>query len=192
MNTRPIRELRRELGRFHQQLQDVYQRIPWTHRLINGLSLAVQALAAASLGYGLGLLLHTQQAFWGAITAIAVTQQSYIDTRKSSRDQVIGAAIGATIAMIGSYLAQDNYPVYAITMAISIVLCWCFNVGSAGKLSATTVTIVMLVPHSGPFWTIALTRLGEVTIGIGSALLVTWIAHKLEKLWQGDDNDASA
>jgi uncharacterized membrane protein YgaE (UPF0421/DUF939 family) len=50
----------------------------------------------------------------------------------------------------------------------------------------------MLVPHSGPFWTIALTRLGEVTIGIGSALLVTWIAHKLEKLWQGDDNDASA
>jgi uncharacterized membrane protein YgaE (UPF0421/DUF939 family) len=192
MNTRPIRELRRELARFHQQLQDVYQRIPWTHRLINGLSLAVQALAAASLGYGLGLLLHTQQAFWGAITAIAVTQQSYIDTRKSSRDQVIGAAIGATIAMIGSYLAQDNYPVYAITMAISIVLCWCFNVGSAGKLSATTVTIVMLVPHSGPFWTIALTRLGEVTIGIGSALLVTWIAHKLEKLWQGDDNDASA
>jgi uncharacterized membrane protein YgaE (UPF0421/DUF939 family) len=71
-------------------------------------------------------------------------------------------------------------------MAISIVLCWLFNIGSAGKLSATTVTIVMLVPHQGPFWTIALTRLGEVTIGIASALLVTGIAHALEKLWQGE------
>jgi len=187
MNERPIRELRRELGSFHRQLQDVYQRLPWSHRLVNGLSLALQALAGASLGYGLGLLLHTQQAFWGALTAIAVTQQSYIDTRKSSIDQVIGAAIGASIAIIGSYLAQDNYLVYAITMAISIVLCWLFNIGNAGKLSATTVTIVMLVPHNGPFWTIALTRLGEVTIGIGSALLVTWIANRLEKLWQNQD-----
>lgn len=183
MNGRPIRDLRRELGHFHQQLQDVYQRLSWSHRLLNGLSLATQTLTAASLGYGLGLLLHTQQAFWGALTAIAVTQQSYIDTRKSSIDQVLGAAIGATIAITASYLAQDNYVVYAITMAISIVLCWLFNIGSAGKLSATTVTIVMLVPHNGPFWTIALTRLGEVTIGIASALLVTGIAHKLEKLW---------
>ena len=146
----------------------------------------MQALAAASLGYGLGLLLHTQQAFWGALTAIAVTQQSYIDTRKSSIDQVLGAAIGATIAITGSYLAQDNYLVYAITMAISIVLCWLFNIGSAGKLSATTVTIVMLVPHQGPFWTIALTRLGEVTIGIASALLVTWLAHRTENWLSGE------
>lgn len=191
MNGRPLREQRRELGLFHRQLQAIYERLPWSQRLVNGLSLAAQALSAASLGYGLGLLLHTQQAFWGALTAIAVTQQSYLDTRKLARDQVIGAAIGATIAIIGSYLAQDNYLVYAITMAISIVLCWCFNIGSAGKLSATTVTIVMLVPHSGPFWTIALTRLGEVTIGIASALLVTSVAHKLEKLWVGHDTDVS-
>lgn len=187
MNGRPIRESRRELGFFHQQLQEVYRHLPWSHRLLSGLALAVQSLAAASLGYGLGLLLHTQQAFWGALTAIAVTQQNYLDTRKSSRDQVIGAAIGAAIAMIASSLVQDNYLVYAITMASSVVLCWCFNIGNAGRLSATTVTIVMLVPHSGPFWTIALTRLGEVTLGIGSALLVTWLAHRLETRWLGEE-----
>ena len=184
---RRFRELRRELGHFHRQMQDVYQRLPWSHRLVNGASLAVQALAGASLGYGLGLLLHAQQAFWGAITAIAVTQQSYVDTRKSSRDQVIGAAIGAAAAMTGSYFAHDSYAIYAVTMTVSIVLCWCLNIGSAGKLSATTVTIVMLVPHAGPFWTIALMRLGEVTLGIASALLVTWLAHRLEKLWLGEE-----
>jgi uncharacterized membrane protein YgaE (UPF0421/DUF939 family) len=183
MSEQPIGERRRELGYFHRQLQDLYKRLPWSHRLVNGLSMAVQALAAASLGYGLGLLLHTQQAFWGAITAIAVTQQSYVDTRKLSIDQVLGAAIGAVVAIVGAYLAQDNYLAYALSMAATIVLCWCFNVGSAGKLGAVTVTIVMLVPHAGPFWTIALTRLGEVTLGIASALLVTRLAHRLEKRW---------
>lgn len=181
-----IRDSRRELGYIHRHLDLMYQRLPWGHRLLDGLSMAAQALAAGSLGYGLGLLLHTQQAFWGALTAIAVTQQTYVDTRKSSRDQVIGAAIGAAFALIGAYLAQDNYPVYALAMAAAIVVCWCFNIGSAGKLSATTVTIVMLVPHAGPFWTIALTRLGEVTLGIGSALLVTRLAHWLEARLLGD------
>lgn len=181
-----IRDNRRELGYIQHQLELMYQRLPWGHRLINGVSMAAQALAAGSLGYGLGLLLHTQQAFWGALTAIAVTQQTYVDTRKSSLDQVIGAAIGAAVALIGAYMAQDNYLVYAVTMAVAIVLCWCFNIGSAGKLSATTVTIVMLVPHVGAFWTIALTRLGEVTLGIASALLVTRIAHWLEARLLGD------
>ena len=181
-----IRDNRRELGYIQRQLELMYQRLPWGHRLINGVSMAAQALAAGSLGYGLGLLLHTQQAFWGALTAIAVTQQTYVDTRKSSLDQVIGAAIGAAVALIGAYMAQDNYLVYAVTMAVAIVLCWCFNIGSAGKLSATTVTIVMLVPHEGAFWTIALTRLGEVTLGIASAQLVTRIAHWLEARLLGD------
>lgn len=186
MSNERIRENRRELGYFQQQMEQLYQRLPWSHRLIVGLSMAMQALVAGSMGYGLGLLLHTQQAFWGALTAISVTQQTYIDTRKSSRDQVIGAAIGAAVAMIGASLAQDNYVVYAITMAVAIMLCWCFNIGSAGKLSATTVTIVMLVPHEGPFWTVALTRLGEVTIGIVCALVVTRAAHWLEVRLVGD------
>ncbi|RDS80693.1 FUSC family protein [Dyella psychrodurans] len=186
MSEQRIREDRRELGYFQQQMEQLYARLPWSHRLIVGLSMAAQALVAGSMGYGLGLLLHTQQAFWGALTAIAVTQQTYIDTRKLSRDQVIGAAIGAAVALIGASLAQDNYVVYAITMAVAIVLCWSFNIGSAGKLSATTVTIVMLVPHEGAFWTVALTRLGEVTIGIASALVVTRIAHWLEARLIGD------
>jgi uncharacterized membrane protein YgaE (UPF0421/DUF939 family) len=188
MSESPVHDSRRQLDYFHRQLEDLYKRLPWGHRLTTGLSMAAQGLAAGSLGYYVGLLLHTEQAFWGALTAIAVTQQTYMDTRKSSIDQVIGAAIGGIVALIGSYVAKDNYMAYAVTMAIAIVLCWCFKVGNSGKLSATTVTIVMLVPHAGSFWTVALTRLGEVTIGIASALLVTWIAHWLEDRWLGDPN----
>jgi uncharacterized membrane protein YgaE (UPF0421/DUF939 family) len=180
---RPIRESTLQFNYVQQQLAQLYKHMPWGNRLLKGLSLGLQALAAASLGYGLGLLLHTEQAFWAALTAIAVTQQTYIDTRNASRDQVIGATIGAAVAMAATYLMGDSYLCYAGTMLAVIMLCWGFNVGNAGKLSATTATIVMLVPHVGSFWTVALTRLGEVTLGIACALVVTGVAHWLERRW---------
>ncbi|MBE1160310.1 FUSC family protein [Dyella acidiphila] len=181
--SRPIRESARQLSHGQQQLVQIYRRMPWGHRLLKGVSMGLQALAGASMGYGLGLLLHTQQAFWAALTAISVTQQTYLDTRNSSRDQVIGAAIGAAVAIGATYLLGDSYLCYAGTMVLVIMLCWCFNIGNAGKLSATTATIVMLVPHEGPFWTVALTRLGEVTLGIACALVVTGVAQWLEQRW---------
>jgi uncharacterized membrane protein YccC len=165
----PIRESARQLSYVQQQLGQIYKRMPWGHRLLRGLSMGLQALTGASMAYGLGLLLHTQQAFWAVLTAISVTQQTYVDTRNSSRDQVIGAAIGAGIAIAATYLIGDSYLCYGGTMVAVIMLCWCFNIGNAGKLSATTATIVMLVPHEGSFWTVALTRLGEVTLGIACA-----------------------
>jgi uncharacterized membrane protein YccC len=187
----PIRESARQLSYVQQQLAQVYKRMPWGHRMLRGLSMGLQALASSSMGYGLGLLLHTQQAFWAALTAISVTQQTFIDTRNSSRDQVIGAAIGAAVAIAATYLLGDSYLCYAGTMVVVIMLCWCFNIGNAGKLSATTATIVMLVPHEGSFWTVALTRLGEVTLGIACALVVTGAAHWLERRWlnHGDGAD---
>jgi uncharacterized membrane protein YccC len=183
--TRPTaaRVTLRQLDVFNQQMLELYKRLPFAHRLIKGSWMAAQALASASIGYGLGLLLHTQQAFWAALTAIAVTQATYVDTRASSRDQVIGAIIGGTVAMIAAYIAQDNYPVYAVAIVVVIILCWLLNVGSAGKLGGSTATIVLLVPHTGAFWAIALTRLGEVTLGITSALLVTRSASWLEERW---------
>jgi uncharacterized membrane protein YccC len=181
-----IRTDLRQLNVIQHQLLELYKRLPFGHRLIKGLSFAAQALAGASMGYGLGLLLHTQQAFWAPLTAIAVTQASYIDTRNSSRDQIIGAAVGGLIGMSAAYLGGENYAAYSIAIVLVIVLCWVCNIGNAGKLGATTATIVMIVPHTGPFWTIALTRLGEVTLGITSALLVTRIASWLEARWVGD------
>jgi hypothetical protein len=41
----------------------------------------------------------------------------------------------------------------------------------------------MLVPHTGTFWIIALTRIGEVALGIACALLVVGVAERLQNRW---------
>jgi uncharacterized membrane protein YgaE (UPF0421/DUF939 family) len=62
-----------------------------------------------------------------------------------------------------------------------MLLCSAFNLGAAGRISGTTTTIIMLVPHAGAFWQFALFRLCEVTLGAASALLLTLLFNALER-----------
>ena len=168
---------------FQSGISVLYRQLPWSHRVAQGLWLSLLALLAASAAYGLGLLVHTQQAFWAALTAIAVTQTSYLDTRASSRDQIIGALIGGVAGLVATMTWGEHYAAYAAAIVSSITACWLLGVGSAGRLSGTTATIVMLVPHTGSFWLVALTRIGEVALGIACALVVVAVAERLQARW---------
>lgn len=179
----PLRENLRRLLDFQEGMAAIYRRLPWTHRALQGLWQALLALLAASSAYGLGLLLHSQQAFWAPLTAIAVTQQTYLDTRASSRDQIIGAMVGGAVGLSATLLGGEQYTAYAVAIVVAITACWLLGVGSAGRLSGTTTTIVMLVPHIGSFWIIALTRIGEVALGIACALLVVLAAERVQARW---------
>jgi uncharacterized membrane protein YgaE (UPF0421/DUF939 family) len=184
----PLRENLRLLASFQDGMADIYRCLPWTHRALQGMWQALLALVAASSAYGLGLLLHTQQAFWAALTAIAVTQQTYLDTRASSRDQIIGALVGGVAGLGATMLGGEHYLSYAGAIVVAITACWLFGVGSAGRLSGSTTTIVMLVPHTGTFWIIALTRIAEVALGIACALLVVRMAERLQARWIRPEN----
>jgi uncharacterized membrane protein YgaE (UPF0421/DUF939 family) len=69
------------------------------------------------------------------------------------------------------------------TVAAAIIICWVANIGSAARLGGITATIMLLVPRIGPPWEVALIRLGEVTIGTVSALLVCRLIHSIEQRW---------
>ncbi|MBN3805136.1 FUSC family protein [Paraburkholderia sp. Ac-20336] len=155
--------------------------LPLGDRLIEGGFMAVQAVAGASLAFAIGRALHTEQAFWAAITAIAVSQHSYIDTRKLSRDQFIGAMVGGVCGLLGTLAGGGHFAVYAATVSVAIMICWVVNVGSAARLGGVTATIMLLVPGIGPVWDKAFLRLAEVTLGTVCALLVAWLMSSLER-----------
>ncbi|WP_144109157.1 FUSC family protein [Paraburkholderia sp. BCC1886] len=157
--------------------------LPLGERMAEGAVMAIQAVVGASLAFTIGRALHTQQAFWAAITAIAVSQHSYVDTRKLSRDQFLGAMVGGVCGLAGVTIGHDYFAAYAATVAIAIVICWMLNVGSAARLGGITATIMMLVPGIGPAWDKALLRLGEVTLGTVCALLVAWLMAWIEERW---------
>ncbi len=159
--------------------------LPFSDRLIEGCVMAVQAVMGASIAFTLARHLHAEQPFWAAITAIAVSQHSYVDTRNLSRDQFIGAMVGGVCGLAGAVLGDGYFIAYMVTVGAAIILCWCANIGSAARLGGITATIMLLVPRIGPAWEVALIRLGEVTLGTVSALLVCWLIRAIEKRWFG-------
>ncbi|HEV3422934.1 MAG TPA: FUSC family protein [Paraburkholderia sp.] len=159
--------------------------LPLPDRLIEGCVMALQAVAGASLAFWIAHQLHAEQPFWAAITAIGVAQHSYVDTRNLSRDQFIGAMVGGVCGLAGAVLGGGDFLAYAATVAVAIILCWGANIGSAARLGGITATIMLLAPRVGPPWEVALARLGEVTLGTLSALLVCWLISSAERRWFG-------
>ncbi|MGF6776764.1 FUSC family protein [Paraburkholderia sp. GAS334] len=164
-------------------LLDMFKALPARERMAEGGIMAVQAVGGASMAYVIGRMLHTEQAFWAAITAIAVTQHSYIDTQHLSRDQFIGAIVGGVCGLAGALFGGGYLASYALTVAVAIVACWGLNIGSAARLGGVTATIMLLVPASGSPLQIALIRLGEVTLGALCALFISWLISVIETRW---------
>ena len=178
---RPLSEHHRRLDLLTDELARLRQALPPRDRLIVGLVHALRAVLAASISYFIALELGLGQGFWAAITAIAVSQSSYAEVRNSSRDQFVGAMIGGLIGMGAAMLGHDHYLAYVLAVIVGMMLCSAFNLGAAGRISGTTTTIIMLVPHSGAFWQFALFRWGEVTLGAAAALLVTLAFDMLDR-----------
>lgn len=178
---RPLAEHHRRLDLLNDELVRLRRALPPRDRLIAGLTHALRAVLAASLGYFVALELGLGQGFWAAITAISVSQNSYAEVRNSSRDQFVGAMIGGLIGMAAAMLGHDHYLAYVLAVIGGMLLCSTLDLGAAGRISGITTTIIMLVPHSGAFWQFALFRLGEVTLGAVAAVLVTLAFDALER-----------
>jgi len=184
MSERPTqRENARRLFDVERGLAAMYQPLPWTHRLMQGLWLSLLSVLSASIAYGVGWLLHAQQAFWAPLAAVAVTQQTYMETRTSSRDQLIGAFVGSVAGFGATLLLGERYVAYPLAVAASITTCWLFRLGNAARLSSITPTIIMLVPYNGSFWLIALLRVAQVALGIASAMVVVSVAERVQQWW---------
>jgi hypothetical protein len=115
--------------------------LPLPDRLIEGCVMALQAVAGASIAFTIARALHTHQPFWAAITAIAVSQHNYVDTRKLSRDQFLGAMVGGVCGLAGTLLGGGYFVAYMATVAAAIIICWVANIGSAARLGGITATI---------------------------------------------------
>ena len=182
---RTLAEIHRGFARIAAEAAQLRRALSRRDRLLAGLSHALRAALAATLGYYGALALGLEQGFWAAITAISVTQNNYAEVRNSSRDQFIGAAIGGLVGMTAATPAPGHFLPYILALLVGMTLCWMLDLGAAGRIAGVTTTIIMLVPHHGTFWQFALFRLGEVMLGAVSALLVTWLGNRLERRLAG-------
>jgi uncharacterized membrane protein YgaE (UPF0421/DUF939 family) len=155
--------------------------LPPRSRLAGGLTQGLMSAGAAIIAYLPTKPLGLREGFWGSITAIAVVQAELSATQSSARDQFAGAAIGGIVSASVVTLAGEHLASYALAVVLSVVACWLCKVSSAARLSGSTATIIMLVPHQGNIGWMMLSRLSEVGWGVAVGVGFVWLVNRAEQ-----------
>jgi uncharacterized membrane protein YgaE (UPF0421/DUF939 family) len=143
------------------------------HRARTGAWQGFRTGVVAAFCYWLTRKFGLREGYWAAISAIVVMQSELGATVDASRDRLIGTAIGGVLGWASASLWNGNVLIYAAGIFLSMFVCWALNLGTAGRLSGVTVSIITLVAHTTSTSVMAMHRFFEVALGIVVALAFT-------------------
>lgn len=132
---------------------------------------------AAAVSLLAARLLRLPETYWAPITTLVVTQSSLGAALAVSWQRFMGTVLGAAVGAIVASHSGTPTLVFATSVFILGLLCAVVHADrSAYRFAGVTLAIVLLVPHTGPAWQVALHRFAEVSCGIVVALIlaVVW------------------
>lgn len=133
---------------------------------------AAKTALAAALSWWLAQRFGWRDGYWGSISAIIVLQSDVGSTVTASRDRILGTLIGAVFGFSFSLFGVLPWN-FMLAVLAAMVVCGLLGLRNSSRLAGVTIAIVMLVQKTGPRWSLALDRVGEVLLGIVVALAVT-------------------
>lgn len=145
------------------------QVLSWERRRL--LIHAAKTALAAALCWWIASRFGLPDGYWGAISAIIVLQSNFGATITASRDRVLGTVIGAALGFAFSLIGGVPWN-YVGAVFAAVVICGLLGFRSSSRLACVTITIVMLV-QSSSHKSLALTRVGQVLLGILVALAIS-------------------
>jgi uncharacterized membrane protein YgaE (UPF0421/DUF939 family) len=112
--------------------------------------------------------------YWAPISSIVI-MLSTINPLTLAWQRFAGTALGVALgALIASYVSP-NWIAYGAGIFACGILSSLLRLGNAYRFAAMALTIVLLISHGSPPWTVAIHRFVEVSLGIAVALMVTLV-----------------
>ena len=140
----------------------------WYQRVI------VTSLAGV-ISYGIGSKLSNTDAVIAAIMAIISLRVSIQASVAESFVQLLAAAMGAALALIGLQFVSSTLAVIAIVIIFSFTAARLFDLGDDGAINITITGLIVAVP--GMHTSTAIDRLNGTLLGISTALVLSYWAH---------------
>ena len=140
---------------------------------------SVRTALAAVAALLLARFLKLPEYYWAPISTIVIIQ-STIPPLTLGWQRFVGTAMGAALGAVLATFFQPTAVAYGAGIILCGLLAFVLRIGGAYRFAAITLSIVLLIPHTRPPWTIGWHRFLEVSLGIAVALVVTmlWPATK--------------
>ena len=145
---------------------------------VASLQLAVRAASAAGLAMVAIAALGAQSPLYAVIAAVIVTDLSPGRTRALAIPRVAGTLVGAALgAALAPMVATSVWSV-AFAILAAMLVAQLAGLRDATRLAGYVCAIVLLEHRSEP-WAYALDRTVETLVGIGAAVLVSFVPKLL-------------
>ncbi len=129
---------------------------------------------AALLALLVAKILGLPEVYWAPISAVVVVQSDLGTSLKTSRDRLVGTALGAFAgAVLANYVGRTVL-VYALgVFGVGVLSAFLRLERPANRFAAIALTIVLLIVRAESAWVVAFHRFVEVSTGIMAGLLVS-------------------
>ncbi|MFV0337242.1 MAG: FUSC family protein [Chthoniobacterales bacterium] len=146
---------------------------------------AIRTALAAVTSLSIAHLFKMPEVYWAAITTIIVMQSTLGAAWDTSKQRLIGTALGAAGgAFLSSYFQPGATGIATFGLALFILglICGiCRFEQAAYKFAGITLALVLLIPKTLSPWVIGMHRFFEVSLGISIALLFSALWPQAEK-----------
>ena len=142
--------------------------------IIPAFQLSIRAALAAGFATALVQALGLPFPLYAMIAAVIVTELSPLQTRKLGMKRLVGTILGAMFGAALSPLLQNAPWAIALGIMVSMLITHLIHLPDAAKMTGYVCAIVLL-NHSDSPWSYAMHRLIETALGIGVAVLVSYV-----------------
>jgi len=141
---------------------------------IQELLLFLRAAVAAVLSVVVAHFLRLPEFYWAPISALVVLL-SNTNPLDSAWQRFAGTGVGAGLGALIASVVHPNWLSYGLAVLFCGLVCAVLHLQASFRIAAITLTIILLIPHGGSQWVIALHRFIEVSLGIAVALALAFV-----------------
>ena len=141
---------------------------------ITALQSSLRAAVAAGLAVAVAQFLELEYPLYALISAVLVLDLSPLKTRQLAVQRLLGSLIGAVIGAVLSYPLPTGPVAIGVGILTAMLACHGLRMPAAAKVAGYVCGVVVFA-HSASPWSHAFYRVTETFLGIGMAVLVSFV-----------------